>query len=98
MYIQVGLIPTHPTKGSIEDMEAMTLPEKLEYLKGHKDWKCMLKWELEDEHAATWRTNGLASLDYSVFSRKEIQNYKCSIINVDVKLNQHEMTDSKCAL
>ena len=89
---------THPTIGSIEDMEAMTLPEKLEYLKGHRDWKCMMKWELADEHANSWHTNGLADLEYSVCKRREIPDKKCSIITVDVKLNNHALTDEQCGL
>lgn len=94
----MGLPTTHPTHGSIEDMENMSLVDKLSFLKKHKDWKCMMKWELEADHASTWKTNGLANLDYVVCRRNEIAEKRCSIVTVDVKLNNHPMTDSKCGL
>lgn len=58
----------------------------------------MLKWELADEHATTWQSNGLSTLQYSMCGRTEIPDKKCSIIKVDVQLNNHAMTDEKCAL
>lgn len=41
-----------------------TQPEQT--LRAHRDWKCNVKWEALNEHAATWRQNGLANLDYEV--------------------------------
>jgi hypothetical protein len=55
-----------PSSGSMEDMEAQTLEAKLQTLRAHREWKCNVKWEALDEHAATWRKNGLADLDYEV--------------------------------
>jgi hypothetical protein len=69
-------------------MENMSLDEKLKLLKSHRDWKCQKKWEVLDEHDATWRTNGLSDLAYSVLSRRAIGGY-CTVITVDIGLNQH---------
>lgn len=94
----IGIKTTFPKHGTIEDMENMTLPEKLTYLKGHRDWKCMMKWELGAEHATTWKNNGLSNLDYTVLNKTIIHEGKCSVLTVDVQLNNHELTDSKCLL
>ena len=58
----------------------------------------MMKWELAAEHESTWRTNGLKSLNYEIINGKDNLQLRCSVITVDVKLNNHEITDSKCAL
>ena len=54
-----GFTMAAPSAGSLEDLEDMGIAEKVEFLRGHKDWKCNVRWELRDEHAATWRSNGL---------------------------------------
>ena len=54
-----GFAMDAPEAGSIEDLEAMGIAEKVEFLRQHKDWKCNVRWELRDEHARTWTTNGL---------------------------------------
>lgn len=95
---QVGLKITHPSRGSIEDMEKMTLEEKVKFLRNHKEWKCMMKWELAAEHPTTWQLNGLAQLEYSVCNRREMVDKKCSVVTVDVKLNNHLPTDTKCGV
>ena len=48
-----------PDAGTLEDLEAMGIEEKVAFLKGHNDWKCNVRWELQNESASTWRTNGL---------------------------------------
>lgn len=50
----------------MEDMEEQSLEAKLQTLRAHRDWKCNVKWEALNEHAATWRRNGLEDLDYEV--------------------------------
>lgn len=65
-YVQVGLKSIAPTKGTITDLEEMNLDQKLDFLRAHKEWKCLDKWERLETHNATWRTNGLKDLNYVV--------------------------------
>mmetsp|Transcript_20314 Transcript_20314/g.28551 ORF Transcript_20314/g.28551 Transcript_20314/m.28551 type:complete len:275 (+) Transcript_20314:504-1328(+) len=62
----LGIKWDSPVEGSITDMEEMSLKEKLNFLRSNKEWKCMTKWEALDEHATTWKQNGLADLHYKV--------------------------------
>ena len=66
----VGLRPARPPQEVIDagsgpdppivDLEDMGIKEKLAFLKADgRDWKCMIKNELLDEHGASWKTNGL---------------------------------------
>mmetsp|Transcript_14273 Transcript_14273/g.42581 ORF Transcript_14273/g.42581 Transcript_14273/m.42581 type:complete len:110 (-) Transcript_14273:20-349(-) len=48
-----------PSAGAFEDLEAKSLEEKVAFLRDHRDWKCNVRWELRDEHHATWAANGL---------------------------------------
>ena len=48
-----------PASGSLEDLEAMSIDEKVAFLRQHRDWKCNVRWELRDEHSKTWACNGL---------------------------------------
>ena len=48
-----------PASGSLEDLEAMSIDEKVAFLRQHRDWKCNVRWELRDEHSKTWASNGL---------------------------------------
>ena len=48
-----------PSHGSLEDLEAMSIDEKVAFLRQHRDWKCNVRWELRDEHSTTWACNGL---------------------------------------
>jgi hypothetical protein len=56
-----------PEKGSLTDLENMTIKEKMEFLRkqntdnegSDNTWKCMVKKEVLNEHAKTWRNNGL---------------------------------------
>jgi hypothetical protein len=73
-------------------MEDMDLPEKLSFLKQHKEWKNIKKWEVLDEHATTWRANGLADLKYSVTDTREMSR-NCTVFTVDVQLNNHWSDD-----
>jgi hypothetical protein len=61
-----------PTRGTITDLEEMDLKEKLSFLRSNRNWKCMVKWEALEEHAKTWRTNGLADLTYKVLNMVDL--------------------------
>ena len=50
-------------KGSIRDLEELTLDQKLLYLK-ENDLKFMLKNEALAKHDATWKNNGINTLNY----------------------------------
>lgn len=83
-----------PSRGSIEDMEQMSLSEKLTFLREHRDWKCQKKWEVLEEHDNTWRTNGLSDLHYTILNERSLNDY-CTITTVDLQLNSH-WTDNEC--
>ena len=93
---RLGLVPESPAEGSIVDMEDMNLQQKLAVLKQHQLWKCMNRYELKDEHEATWRSNGLMDLSYELLQRTELDRF-CSKVTVDVQLNSH-WSDSKCGI
>lgn len=52
-----------PTKGSILDMEQMTVAQKLDYLNAH-DAKFMQKREALAKHEETWKHNGVNHLSF----------------------------------
>merc|ERR1712196_481495 len=81
-----------PQTGSITDLEEMALAEKITFLKGHKDWKCNVRWELRDEHKDTWQTNGLSNLTYQVTDKRQLETHT-EIITVDVLLNGEHQHD-----
>ena len=87
--------PTAPAEGAVQDLEDMTLPGKLAFLKSHPKWKCMNKVEVLAEHAQ-WQQNGLSSLRYRELQRVAITD-SCARITVDVMENQH-WTDLVCRL
>ena len=57
-----------PSVGSLRDLEEMDLQAKLGFLREHKSWKNYRKTELDEEHKATWRANGLSCLNYQVLA------------------------------
>jgi len=78
----------YPLKGTIEDLEKMTISQKIGFLRQHKAWKCQEKWEVLKEHETTWKTNGLSDLSYSLIKKEYLDKDKKSTkITVDVKLN-----------
>ena len=88
------------------DLEEMTLNDKLQFLREHKEWKCMVKWEALKEHEETWRTNGLADLQYKVLKTvpldgnpsQSTSRSKATKITVDVKLNGNHWANDKCSV
>jgi hypothetical protein len=94
----VGLKPTAPKVGSLEDMEDMDLTKKLDFLRTHKVLKCMNKHEVLEEHARTWQQNGLRDLRYLETARESLDaDGLASKITVDVLLNKH-WTDARCGI
>ena len=96
-----------PNSGGIppmRDLEDMTLQEKLSFLKSHREWKCMVKWEALEEHDKNWKTNGLADLTYKVLKTtpldsKDLARSKATKITVDVKLNpNNHWANDKCGV
>ena len=68
-------VPRHAnstTKPLIIDLEDMNITEKMSFLRSNKVWKCNVKWEALDEHQTTWRTNGLADLDFKILAMTEL--------------------------
>jgi len=69
------------------------------FLRKNRDWKCMVKWELLDEHEKTWKTNGLADLSYKVLKTESLDDKnKSSKITVDVKLNGNHWGNDKAGI
>jgi len=62
----------------IRDLEAMDLKEKLSFLRQNRSWKCMVKWEALEEHNATWKTNGLSNLKYTIKGKVDLDIAKKS--------------------
>lgn len=103
-------LPTSSSSGGkqssppITDLEDMSLQEKLKFLKRHREWKCMVKWEAIEEHDTTWKTNGLIDLNYKVLDKvsldtKDIKKSKATKITVDVKLNpNNHWANDKCGV
>ena len=86
---KVGLKRIGPSSGTIIDMEEMSLDNKLQFLRDHSKWKCMNKREVLGEHEATWKTNGLSNLKYEKINQIWRNDDYCTIINVNVKENNH---------
>jgi hypothetical protein len=93
---RVNYVPSAPSNGTIEDMEQMSLKDKLDFLRLHRDWKCQKKWEVLDEHESSWATNGLVDLHYSIINERSVSVH-CTIVTVDIGLNHH-WTDDECLI
>lgn len=88
-----------PDSGSLQDLEQMSLEDKLAFLRQNKSWKCMVKWEALEEHMATWKTNGMADLKYKILSNKFMDDTKkASLITTDVLLNGNHWANDKCGV
>jgi hypothetical protein len=88
-----------PSTGSLVDLEDMSLSEKLDFLRSNKEWKCMVKWEALEEHEATWKTNGLADLKYTLLETTALDaTKKADKLTVDVKLNNSHWANEKCGV
>jgi len=93
---RLGIKFESPDKGTLVDLENMTLPEKLDFLRANREWKCMQKWEALEEHESTWKSNGMADLKYSVLETQALDEAKKSTkATVDVKLNGNHWANDK---
>jgi len=90
----------YPDRGTLVDLEQMDLSEKLNFLRSHKEWKCMVKWEALEEHESTWRTNGLADLKYQMLGTEPLDGNTghATKLQVDVKLNGNHWANDKCSV
>ena len=96
---RLGIQFDKPDKGTLVDLEQMDLSEKLAFLRDHKSWKCMVKWEAADEHESTWKTNGLADLQYKLLETNPLNDQKtASMYTVDVKLNGDHWANAKAGM
>lgn len=96
---RLGIVWEAPPSGTLVDLEQMSLKEKLDFLRENKSWKCMVKWEAADEHATTWKINGLADLKYQLLSTTSLHDSgKASKITVDVKLNGDHWSNDKAGV
>lgn len=96
---RLGIRFDSPDKGTLRDLEDMDINQKMEFLRQHKDWKCQVKWEMKDEHAATWKTNGLADLKYSMLKQTPLDEHgKATKLTTDIKKNGTHWTNEKAAL
>lgn len=96
---RLGIQFDKPDRGTLVDLEQMDLGEKLAFLREHKSWKCMVKWEAAEEHEATWKTNGLADLNYKLLESKTLNEAKtATIYTVDVKLNGTHWSNDKAGM
>lgn len=86
-----------PNSGTMRDLEAMNITEKMAFLRNHQEWKCMVKWELQEEHESTWKTNGLADLKYDVVSQEKLNSW-ASKITVNLKLNGTHWTNAQAGV
>ncbi|UIZ21452.1 hypothetical protein KXD40_000155 [Peronospora effusa] len=93
--VRKNLIVQTPTSGTVRDLEAMSLEEKLTVLRKSK-WKCTVKRELLKEHHRTWKKNGLKSLQYEYVDAEAI-NEHCTKITVKLGPNGH-WSDSRSSL
>eukprot|EP00985_Skeletonema_marinoi_P020034 scaffold11714_cov123-Skeletonema_marinoi.AAC.2 len=94
-----------PSSGTIQDLEMMDLKTKLGFLKENKEWKCMVKWEALEEHAKTWRVNGLADLSYDILKIERMDKEdedeggsKVTKLTTDVKLNGDHWANDRCGV
>lgn len=96
---RLGIQFESPPSGTLKDLEEMDITEKMDFLRQNKEWKCMVKWELKDEHEATWKTNGLVDLKYSLVKQTALdQAGKATKFTVDVKLNGNHWTNAKAGI
>lgn len=51
--MQVKLAISSPKEGSLEDLEQLSLKEKLDVLRTNRDWKCNVRWEVREGLSTT---------------------------------------------
>lgn len=78
-----------PTVGKITDLENMNLTQKLDYLKTN-ELKFMRKREALEQHDATWKTNGLADLNYKDMGHRTCGSH-CEVYVVELNSDMNEL-------
>lgn len=59
----------------------------------------MVKWEALEEHASTWKINGLSDLKYKILDTQALDPQKMSTkIHVDVQLNGNHWSNEKSGM
>ena len=98
MFYPIG--PPKPIFNSkLIDLEEMDINQKMAFLRNHKEWKNMVKWEALDEHEKTWKTNGLVNLNYSMLKKKSLSDTgHATMLTMDVKLNGNHSANDKCGV
>lgn len=89
-------VPEHDHTFSIEDLERLSIEDKLNVLRRFVEWKCLTKRELLNESRETWTTNGLNSCNYVRTNTNVINDYT-EVHTVELGLNNH-WSDSLCSL
>jgi archaellum component FlaF (FlaF/FlaG flagellin family) len=75
-------------KGNIQDLESLTLQQKLDYLK-ENELKFMKKQEALAEHEATWKSNGLSNLNFKELEEKPCGQH-CIMYEVELDSDMDE--------
>ncbi|KAK1932561.1 Beta-1 [Phytophthora citrophthora] len=84
-----------PASGTIQDLEELSLEDKLTVLRTGK-WKCTVKRDLLKEHHRTWKKNGLKNLRFEYVDAEAINEY-CTKITIKLGPNGH-WSDSRSSL
>jgi len=79
---------------AIEDLERFSIEEKMNVLRTHTEWKCLVKRELLNESRETWRHNGINNNPYRVLETMPVNDY-AERVTVELSLNNH-WSDSSC--
>jgi hypothetical protein len=96
--------PPRDLPDAIVDLEEMNLVEKLQFLRENKDWKCNMKFEVNDEHALVRRELasgkrsgfprwwGFENAEYKIVARKDAAQGvpSTSIVTVDLAPNSED--------
>ncbi|CAB9516367.1 4-N-acetylgalactosaminyltransferase bre-4 [Seminavis robusta] len=97
--VKVGVQFDAPDAGALQDLEGMSLEEKLNFLRQNRAWKNAVKWEAADEHDKTWTTNGLSDLQYEHIETVFLDDTEhSSKITVDVQFNGNHWTNDKAGI
>lgn len=96
---KLGIRFDSPASGTLVDLEQMSLTEKLEFLRQHKEWKCQEKWEALEEHDKTWKINGLNNLKYALVESQLMDSTsRATKATVDVQLNGDHWSNEKAGV
>lgn len=89
----LGLVVDAPAAGTFQDLEEMSLADKLSALRKNVHWKCLVKHELLAESDMQRQKSGLSSLSFREVSRRVLREYYAGMITVDLMTNGHWADD-----